>query len=227
MGIVSTAFRDTYTLAFQVSPIIFVGGIAKGVPGNMLPFVATIGELAGLAQGLLSGGLGMSAFPIQFVPVPGQQAISQTAATYPFANQHVAANAVVQQPKSVSLRMIAPVRDTGGYLTKLALFSSIQTTFERHNDMGGWYTVATPSLICDDLLMLDMTDITGGDTKQQQVEWQINFTQPLITAEKARYAYSNLMAKMKGGQKTAGNWSGISAATASAQNFLNQGIGAL
>lgn len=224
MGLLSTASRDIYTLAFQVSPIIFVNGIAKSVPGKMLPFIFTVGELVGIVQGLASGGLSMSAFPVYFVPVPGGQAIAQTAATYPFANQNVAANAVVKQPKSLSLRMLMPVRATAGYATKLALFSAIQATFEKHNDMGGLYTVATPAMIYEDMVMLDAVDITSGDTKQQQIDWQINFTQPLVTASSAKYAYSNMMAKAAGGQKSAGNWSGLSSSVSSAQNFLNNAL---
>lgn len=193
----TTAFRDVYTLAFVVSPIFFVGGIASTIPGGILPFVALVGSAAGLLQGALSSGsLKISDFPAQFRPLPGTTLIRQTVGQYPFANQQVAANAVIDQPKTVSLRMIAPVNTTGGYITKLPFFLSIQKSFSTHNASGGTYTILTPAGIFANCVMLGMTDITAGETKQDQIEWQLDFEKPLISLSAAKAAMNGMMNKL-------------------------------
>lgn len=192
-----TVFRDIYTLAFVISPIFFVGGIATAVPGGVLPFVALVGSLSGLLRGALSSGsLKVSDFPFQFRPLPGTTLIRQTVGQYPFANQQVAANAVIDQPKMVSLRMIGPVNTVGGYVTKLPIYISVAKSFSTHNAAGGTYAILTPAGIFQNCVMLDMTDITGGETKQDQVEWQLNFEKPLISVASAKAAQNGLMGKM-------------------------------
>jgi len=129
----NSAARSVYDLSFQVSPIIFHNGIASGMPGNLLPVIALTGQVAALAQGALSGiingsGLSLDDFYARYLPIPGGTVINQALGAYPFANQSVAANAIITQPKNISLMMIAPVRDMGGYLTKLALFTSLVTS---------------------------------------------------------------------------------------------------
>lgn len=204
-GFLNSAARTVYDLAFQVSPIIFHNGIANGMPGNMLPVIGLTGQLAALAQGALTGlvngnGIGMDNFYARYLPIPGGTVISQTVGSYPFANQQVAANAIITQPKNISLMMIAPVRDMGGYLTKLAIFMSLVDSFETHNQSGGTYHIATPGYIYTDCIMTSMTDITGGDTKQKQVTWQLDFIQPLVTMEDAAAAFSNQTGALDGGQ---------------------------
>lgn len=230
MGALSTAARDAYDLFFQISPITLVGGIAGGVPGGLLPIIATIGGLGGLAQGLVSGlatgqGVGMQAFPWRFLPVSGAQAIYQTAATYPFANRDIAANATVQQPKSFSMRMIWPVNQVSGMATKLALFSSLKDTLETHNTSGGTYSVALPSMLMTDCILLSLSDITPGGSKQSQIEWQWDFFKPLISQKQAVGALSGLMSILHGGGvSTTGAWSGVEAAIGTG---VQTGVGAI
>jgi len=216
MSGIANAARSAYTLAFQVSPIILTGGIVAGLPGAALPVIGLIGQLASFAQGALSsGGLSANDFFAEFLPVPGGNIINNAVGMYPFANQQVAANAIIEQPLNISLQMIAPVKDTGGYLTKLALFTALRTSFNQHNQAGGTYAVATSAYIYPNCLMTGMTDITGGDTRQQQIEWQIDFIKPVITRQAAIGAFSSLMGKLNGGQQTSGAlaWSGAGAAT--------------
>lgn len=212
-------FRDIYDLAFQVSPIALTGGIASGLPGQTLPIILLFSGLLGTAQNILSsGGLSLQDFPWRFVPVPGSTALNQTVATYPFANRQIAANATVQQPKSLSLRMIAPVQSTGGYITKLPAFTSLQTTLEKHNNNGGTYTVVMPSLIYTNCLMLSVTDSTPDSSKQKQIMWTWNFLQPLITKQEAVAAVGGLMNLINNGSQITSNaWSGPSVAV---NNFL-------
>jgi len=227
---ISDAFRSTYDLAFQISPIILVGGIASNTLGGMLPIIALTGQLASAAQGALSSGsLNLDDFFARFVPVPGSTLVNQQVATYPFANQAVAANSTIQQPLNISLRMIAPVKDTAGYLTKLAIWTALQNSLVAHNAAGGTYTIATAASIYPNCLMTQMTDATGGGTKQQQIEYQLDFIQPLITQQQATSAYNSLMSRLSSGAQvsaptTAGAsfWSNAQVAIGSAaQNAVN------
>ena len=210
----NSAERSVYDLSFQVSPIIFHNGIASGMPGNLLPVIA----LTGLING---NGLSLDDFYARYLPIPGGTVINQAIATYPFANQSVAANAIITEPKNISLMMIAPVRDMGGYLTKLALFTSLVTSFETHNQSGGTYHIATPSFIYTDCVMGSMTDITSGDTKQKQLMWQLDFVKPLVTMNDAAAAFSKQISALSGGQQIVS--SAVSAATGSVASAA-QGI---
>lgn len=197
--IISDAFRATYDLAFQVSPIILVGGIAANTLGGMLPIIALGGQVAAAVQGALSSGLNTDAFFARYVPIPGSTLINQSIATYPFANQATAANATIQQPLTISLRMIAPVKDAAGYLTKLAIWTSLQNSLVAHNAAGGLYTIATPWFIYTNCLLQSVTDTTGGEGRQQQIMAQWDFLQPLTTQMQANSAYNSLMSKLSSG----------------------------
>jgi len=210
MATQADAARSAYDLAFQVSPIILTGGIASSMLGNAIPIIALVGQLAGFAQGALASGFNFEDFYARFLPIPGATVISNTVGTYPFANQSVAANALIQQPLAISLQMIVPVKEAGGYLTKLPIFMNLQQTLQAHNIGGGTYTIATPSYIYTNCLMTNMSDITSGETKQQQIMWQLDFVQPLISLSAAANAVNGLMSKIANQQVTNGQWSGLS-----------------
>ncbi|MDA8416058.1 MAG: hypothetical protein M0Z78_03125 [Betaproteobacteria bacterium] len=215
MSEISTAFRNTYDLAFQVSPIILQGGIANLSVGNMLPIIALTGQLAGFAQGALtSGGLSTEDFFARFLPLPGATVISNAAGMYPFANQSVASNAIIKQPTSISMLMICPTRTAGGYLTKMAILTALKNSLNTHIALGGTFIIATPGFIYTNCLLLTMTDVTGGDTKQQQVQFQLDFLKPLITQEDASSAFSSLMNALSNGLQTSAtpSWSGAASA---------------
>jgi hypothetical protein len=225
---------SAYDLAFQVSPIILVGGIAANSIGGMLPIIALGGQALSAIQGALTSGVSADAFFARYVPVPGSTLVNQSVATFPFANQSVAANATIQNPLNISLRMIAPVNDTAGYLTKLAILTALQSSLVAHNAAGGRYHIATPGYIYTNCLMMQMTDVTGGGTKQQQIEYQIDFTQPLVTQAQATQAYSALMGKLASGAQvsaptSAGTsmWSNASVAVGSAAQNALSGIGSI
>jgi hypothetical protein len=196
MADLSSAFRDVYNLAFQVSPIVLTGG-TLGMP---MPIIGYTGQIGAFLQGVATtGNIDLADFYATYLPIPGSTVINNAIATYPFANQQVAANAIIQQPKTVSMLMIAPVRDTGGYLTKMAIFTALQTALENHNQAGGTYTIATPAFLYQNCVMTAMTDVTTGETKQRQVMWQIDFVQPLISTSDANAAFSAQIAKITGG----------------------------
>jgi len=50
----STALRTVFRLGYEISPVILTNGIAKLIPGGMLPIVA-LTEATGLIAGLLQG----------------------------------------------------------------------------------------------------------------------------------------------------------------------------
>src|SRR5690242_5284664 len=111
---IANAARTAYDLAFQVSPIVLVGGTYANSLGGAMPIIGLVGQLAALGQGLLTSGISTDAFFARYKVLPGGTLINNTVGKYPFANQQVAANAIIQQPKNVSLMMICPVKDTAG-----------------------------------------------------------------------------------------------------------------
>lgn len=195
------AARAAYDLAYQQSPIIFNGGLFASSLGGMAPIMTLLG-------GLINDITGSDTAPtVKFVPIPGATAISNTVATYPFANRVVAGNAVIRNPKNVSLLMIAPVNSVGGYLLKQATFMALQSTFEAHTAAGGTYHVITPAYPYFDCVMATMTDVTSGGGYQQQIQWQIDFVQPLITQQQAQTAFNGMLSMISGGQQlTTSSW---------------------
>jgi hypothetical protein len=203
------ATRSQYDLAFQVSPIILVGGAFASMQGGCMPIVYLYNQLA-----LLNGGTtDPNQFFARYVPLPGSTLLSNQVGMYPFANQQVAANAIIVQPLTLSMLMIAPVNQPGGYLSKLSTFTSLQNALANHILAGGTFSVATPAFVYNNLLLLSMTAVEG-DNQQQQIEWQIDFIQPLLTLEGAAAAQNNLMSKLSGGASfsTPPAWSGNTAA---------------
>jgi hypothetical protein len=196
------AARTAYDLAYQVSPIIFAGGSFASALGGMVPVLTVLGSLINDVTG------SDTAPTVKFVPIPGATVVNNTAATYPFANRNVAGNAVIRNPKNVSLLMIAPVNSVGGYLLKQATFMALQSTFESHTAAGGTFHVMTPSYPFFDCIMTGMTDVTSGEGYQQQIQWQIDFIQPLITQQSAQTAFNGMLSMISGGQQlTTSSWS--------------------
>jgi hypothetical protein len=221
-----------YDISFQISPIILVGGIAANTLGGMLPIIALGGQALSALQGAATTGVNTDAFFARYVPIPGSTLVNQQIATYPFANQATAANSTIQQPLTVSLRMIAPVKDTAGYLTKLAIWTSLQNSLVAHNAAGGLYTIATPWYIYTNCLLQSITDTTGGEGRQQQIMAQLDFVQPLVTQTQATATYNSLMSKLSSGASVAGNnlpagasiWSNAATSVGSAAQNAIQGI---
>lgn len=201
-----------WQLAFQSAPIVLSGGLAELVPGGYLPLIA-ITEGLGIAGGLLgANGLPSSQnqFFAQFEPLPGTTLIANQLGQYPFANQAVAANAIIQSPLTVSMLMKAPVNTAGGYWNKIAQFTAIKATLDKHSALGGVYLVITPSYAFQNAILLGLTDVTDGEGRQKQIEWQWDFQVPLITQSEAATALNSLLSRLNGGaQVTTASWSGV------------------
>lgn len=202
----NSAAAVAYDLSFQISPIILNGGIAASVQGAMLPVINLLpGLLASTILNVVGTGLGglgneYDELP-RFLPMPGSTLISNEIGMYPFANQTIAANALVQQPLAISLMLIAPVNTPGGYLQKLSMFSGLQNSLQLHNNSGGTYFIATPAFVYGPCLMLQLVDATevGGEDHQVQIRWRFDFSQPILTAAGAQNSENNLISAITAG----------------------------
>jgi hypothetical protein len=200
-----SASGSAWRTSFEICPIILTGGIATNIPGGMLPAVA-ISQAINFTTGLVTGTNvpNLDGFFAHFMPVPGATLIENQFGLYPFANITVAANALIAQPLHLSMRMICPVNTTAGYWTKLATMTAMKNAFDQHNNSGGLYSVMTLSYIFTNLVMIGMRDIGAEQTKQVQVEWQIDFMKPLVTLADAQQAYNQQMQNINSGTQTNG-----------------------
>lgn len=202
----ATAFK----LSFELSPIILNNGIASSIPGGMLPIIA-ITEAINFVTGILDGGenISLDNFFANYQVIPGATIIEQQIGHYPFANQAIAANAVIAQPLKVSMMMYCPVRLTLGYATKLATMMALQSAIKQHNATGGTYTIITPSAFYADCVMTALTDVSSSESKQVQNAWRWDFEQPLLTLSQVQQAYNSAMGKIAFGTQTDGALSGL------------------
>lgn len=192
--------RTIYQLAYQVSPIILQGGIAEGLPGKVLPLVA-LTEGVNVLTGALNGSnvLDLNNFFAQFEPMAGGVLISNQIGQYPFANQNVAANAIISQPLTISLLMNCPVKGDDGYLARTATMTLLQQSLQKHNSLGGLYTVLTPACAYANCVLTGLRDITPSGSKQKQIAYQWDFIKPLVTLTDAEKASSDLINKIAAG----------------------------
>ena len=199
-GIIGGAARTIFSLVYEVSPIILTGGIATNM-GGAIPIVQ-LTEGANFASALLLGGVSstINTFFVTWMPLPGASLISNQVALYPFANQAVAANAIITQPLNISMIAKCPASNaSGGYPLKLMTMQALQATLSQHNSTGGLYTVITPSFIYTNCIMTAMRDASGGETRQTQYQWQFDFLQPLTTQAQAGQALSSSLSKIASG----------------------------
>lgn len=211
-GFLDAAGRAVFKLTYEISPIILTDGIASSIPGGMLPIVA-LTEGANFAAGLLDGSfdIGLDDFFAHFEPAPGGVLINNQPATYPAADQSVAANAIVCQPLNISLMMRCPGKTSGAYTARLVTFTALKKALDMHTVKGGLYTVVTPSYVYTNCILTSLQDVSAGDTKQPQTAWQFDFVQPLVTEAQISQSQNNAMSKISGGMQTTGGTSGPSA----------------
>ena len=204
-----SAGMAAWKLSFQLSPIILNNGIAASIPYGMLPIIA-ITEALNFPVGILDGGenIELDNFFANFQVIPGDTIIDQQIGHYPFANQAVAANAVIVQPLKVSLLMHCPVQQPAGYATKLAIMMALQKVLQKHNTTGGTYTVITPFAFYPDCILTSLSDVSNSESKQVQNAWRWDFEQPLLTQSQATGAFNSVMNKIAGGTQTTGALSG-------------------
>lgn len=205
-------YENAFALAFQKTPILLVDGIAKYVPGGVLP-IAVLTEGVSIVNGLLGGSiLDVDTLTTNFEPAAGSTLVVNDIATYPFLNQATAANAVVKKPNRITMNMTRPATTTnGGYVAKPVLFTALKVALDNHTDLGGTYTVLTPSFIYTDCLLRSLVDLSGfsDQVKQVQYKWAFEFEQPLLNESQLKAELGTLMSKFADGVPSPGglNWS--------------------
>jgi hypothetical protein len=223
-------------LSYQVCPIILTGGIASQLQGGVLPMLSLLNRSTlGSSPASLAGSTAPSGplFPFSmdhlddafgaFNVLPGGTLISQSIAKYPFANQWVAANAVIREPLTLSLIMDSPMRGTNAWAIKHMVFTSVQATLANHNNAGGTYTVATPAFQYDNLIMTAMTDNSRGNNSLPQNAWRFDFEKPLVAGGDLTTAQNGLTSALTNGTPTQGNISGLRPGQTSGDVTQNEG----
>ena len=198
-------FRRTY----EIAPIILVGGLAQNLPNGMMTILS-------LTEGSEIYYSNPNQYFAHFKPMSGSTLEDWGIAEYPFASMSMAANAVVQNPLSISLQMICPAQNSGGYPLKNSIVSQIKAALDVHILNGGTFTVATPAYTYINCLLKSLRDVSGSESKQVQLSYQWDFVQPLITEAAATSTYNNLYTKLANGLPV----------TAPVQNYgVSQSIG--
>lgn len=207
--------RELYKLGFEISPVILCDGIAQSIPGGMLPIVA-LTQSASFVTGLIGGAINLTDLDKYFChwrPVQGGTLVDYDIARYPFANQTVAANALLAQPLRISLLMDAPVNENTGAMTKLVTISALQAVLQAHANLGGTFIIATPALIYSGCILRTVKDVTSSSEAIPQRSWMWDFEQPLVTETGAKQAVNSLLKKIDGGTKmTDSSWTNTVAA---------------
>jgi len=196
--------RSEYQVSYQVSPIMLVGGVAGT---GMLPLISVLSSV-NYQNGLLSSPTPQSSdnYFGQFKIIPGHTLMENEVATYPVANQTVAANAIIANPLKLAVEMLVPANGRITVANKLAVMTSLKSTLDRHTAAGGWYNVATPSYIYQGCLLTSLVDGTEEEAGSQvQVRWVWSFMQPLLTVQAAQAAQNQAMAKISGATKNSGD----------------------
>jgi len=187
----SSIGQTAFSVVYEDAPIIFQDGIAQFLGGYLpVTLITEVFDVPGIVNGELFA---------KYKPIPGGTLAEWQIAEYPFASLQVAANAQIQQPLKISMMMICPAQNNGGYIFKQAILTALKIAVESHILSGGSFTVITPAFTYTNCLLTAIRDITPPTDKQVQYLFQWDFVQPLITASGAQQVLSNLMSKFDGG----------------------------
>ncbi|EDB3262455.1 hypothetical protein F9V81_05740 [Salmonella enterica subsp. enterica] len=195
--------RELYKLGFEISPVILCDGVAQSIPGGMLPIVA-LTQSASYVSGLMGGAIELTDLDKYFChwrAAPGGTMVDYDIGRYPFANQAVAANALLSQPLRIPMLMDAPVNENTGAMTKLVTLSSLQAVLQAHASLGGTFIVATPGIIYSNCILSTVRDVTGSNDALPQRQWLWDFEQPLLSETGAEQAINSYLGKIDNGDK--------------------------
>lgn len=195
--------RELYKLGFEISPVILCDGVAQSIPGGMLPIVA-LTQSASYVSGLMGGAIELTDLDKYFChwrAAPGGTMVDYDIGRYPFANQAVAANALLSQPLRIPMLMDAPVNENTGAMTKLVTLSSLQAVLQAHASLGGTFIVATPGIIYSNCILRTVCDVTGSNDALPQRQWLWDFEQPLLSETGAEQAINSYLGKIDNGDK--------------------------
>ena len=196
-----------FQLAYEISPIFFVDGIAQGMTDGTMP-VANLLE-AGYFNNVNSAGTYLSSnqlnnFFAHFKPVPGSMLTNWQVANYPFANSVIAANASIAQPLQVSLLMMCPASNGISFSARQSILSNLQTQVQNHVAQGGTFDILTPAYVYQTCLLTSLRDITSIEDRKVQSIYQWDFIQPLLTQQQASIATNLLYTRLEKGFVIAG-----------------------
>jgi len=198
--------QTAFQTAYEISPIILQNGIAQFIPGGLLPItvLTEMFDIPGIEEGQ---------FFAHYKPLPGSTLADWSIAEYPFFSLQMAANAVVQMPLKVSMLMVCPAQNDGGYLIKQAILTALQTEIQTHISQGGTFTVITPAYTYTNCLLTGIRDVSSAGDKQVQLMYQWDFVQPLITVTGALQVLGSLLQNIGAGNpvptnitSTASSW---------------------
>lgn len=191
----TTSAQTLFSTVYEDSPILLQNGIAQYLPGKILPIalITEVFDVPGLTSGQLFA---------KYKPLSGGTLSKWAVAEYPFSTMQMAANAQIQQPLEISMMMICPAQNNGGYIFKQAVLTALKIALETHILSGGSFTVITPAFTYMNCLLTNLRDVTPPSDKQVQYLFQWDFVQPLITASGAEQVLGNLMEKFQGGLPT-------------------------
>lgn len=181
-----SAGLSAFKLAFELSPILFTGGLFEDFPTSTFPIMA-LTEGVNFPFSILSGSDAdsLDRFFAHFQVLPGSTLIQQDIGKYSFANATIAANAVITQPLTVSMLMICPMQNKLGWAQKQATITGLKYAFDLHNSRGGTYTVLTPAYTYVNCVMRGMHDASSQLSRQIQNTYQLDFEKPLLTLSDA------------------------------------------
>ena len=195
-----TGTKDAFELAYVASPILLTGGIAGAIPVGIpiMTITQTLSGAASISPASPSPGAVPPLF-CSFRPLPGGQLISNEVATFPFWMGIDASNAQIPQPLAISMLMYCPANSSTPYSIKLAVMLALQATLQNHTNLGGSYTVLTPSAIYQNCLLRGITDVSSNETEQAQFAYQWDFVQPLLAFPAGGGVMNNLMTAVTNG----------------------------
>jgi hypothetical protein len=199
-------------LFYQVCPIILTGGAISQVSGGVLPMLSlfySTGSALELPYDIDDLDNAFGAFNV----LPGGTLVAQTIGKYPFANQSVAANAMIREPLTLSVIMDTPMRGPDAWNKKQSVMTALKLALDGHNNAGGMYTVATPAFIYQNLVMTALTDNSRGNNSLPQNAWRFDFEGPLITIAAAQGSQNQLMQKISNQVYNPGNITGAQPGT--------------
>src|SRR5882672_9526000 len=84
--------RSEFQLSYELSPIYLTSGVAAKSIGGVISLLSLINYASGAS---------MDEQFAHFMPVPGSTLVENEFSQYPFANQQIAANAMIAQPLQV------------------------------------------------------------------------------------------------------------------------------
>ena len=190
-----TTQEANFSYSYEVTPIVLNNGIAANYPNNLLPIVQ-------LTEQLSNSFSNTGKYFAEYRVMSGGTLEEWQIAEYPFASLTMAANAVIQNPLRISLIMIAPAQNNGGYPLKNSIFTALKSQIDTHSLTGGTFTVLTPAYTYTNCLLTNIRDVSTSSDKQVQFLYQWDFTQPLITQQGAQQVLGNLMNKFQNGLPT-------------------------